>query len=63
MAAKRLVKTTLCLVVVLFSQRMDSSARADVITFVDSNYRTDSNGRTYFGYSLGGEFGAFILDN
>jgi len=35
--------------------------RNDVITYVDNTYRTDSNSRTYFGYSLSGEFGAYIL--
>ncbi|NAS13695.1 serine hydrolase [Poritiphilus flavus] len=33
----------------------------DVIKYVDNNYRTDPDSRTYFGYSLGGEFGAYIL--
>ena len=35
--------------------------RNDVITYVDSTFRTDPNSRTYFGYSLSGEFGAYIL--
>ncbi|WP_082433316.1 alpha/beta hydrolase-fold protein [Flagellimonas eckloniae] len=35
--------------------------RNDVITYVDNTYRTDPNSRTYFGYSMGGEFGAYIL--
>ena len=35
--------------------------RNDIITYVESTYRTDSNSRTYFGYSLGGEFGTYIL--
>ncbi len=35
--------------------------RNDVIKYVDSSYRTDPNSRTYFGYSLSGEFGAYIL--
>lgn len=35
--------------------------RNDVIKYVDNMYRTDPNSRTYFGYSLGGEFGAYIL--
>jgi len=35
--------------------------RNDVITYVDTTYRTDVNSRTYFGYSLSGEFGAYIL--
>ena len=35
--------------------------RNDVISYVDNTYRTDPNSRTYFGYSLSGEFGAYIL--
>mgnify|MGYP003115277796 CR=1 FL=1 len=35
--------------------------RSDVIKYIDNTYRTDPNSRTYFGYSLGGEFGAYIL--
>ncbi len=35
--------------------------RNDVIQYVDSNYRTDPDSRTYFGYSLSGAFGAYIL--
>ncbi len=35
--------------------------RNDVINYIDNNYRTDPNSRTYFGYSMGGEFGAYIL--
>ncbi len=35
--------------------------RNDVIKYIDTNYRTDTDSRTYFGYSLGGEFGAYIL--
>ena len=35
--------------------------RNNVIPYVDRNYRTDTNSRTYFGYSLSGEFGAYIL--
>lgn len=35
--------------------------RQDVLTYVDATYRTDPNSRTYFGYSLSGEFGAYIL--
>lgn len=38
-----------------------SFIRNDVITYVDKTYRTDPNSLTYFGYSLGGEFGAYIL--
>ncbi|MEL7006560.1 MAG: alpha/beta hydrolase-fold protein, partial [Bacteroidota bacterium] len=35
--------------------------RKDVIPYVENNYRTDPNKRTYFGYSLGGVFGAYTL--
>jgi len=35
--------------------------RNDVINFVENTYQVDSNRRTYFGYSLGGAFGAYIL--
>lgn len=35
--------------------------RNDVIKYVESNYQTDPDNRTYFGYSLSGEFGAYIL--
>lgn len=35
--------------------------RNDVIKYLENNYRADPNARTYFGYSLGGEFGAYIL--
>ncbi|WP_109437301.1 serine hydrolase [Aquimarina sp. AU119] len=35
--------------------------RNDVIQYVDDNYRTDPDSRTYFGYSLSGAFGAYIL--
>lgn len=35
--------------------------RNDVIKYVDNSYRTDPDSRTYFGYSLSGEFGAYIL--
>ena len=35
--------------------------RNDVIPYVEGNYRTDSAQRTYFGYSLGGGFGGYIL--
>ncbi|MFP2994792.1 alpha/beta hydrolase-fold protein [Spongiivirga sp. MCCC 1A20706] len=38
-----------------------SFIRNDVIKYVESNYHVASNNRTYFGYSLGGEFGAYIL--
>lgn len=35
--------------------------RNNVIPYVDNNYRTDPNSRSYFGYSLSGAFGAYIL--
>ncbi|MCJ8293584.1 MAG: alpha/beta hydrolase-fold protein [Colwellia sp.] len=35
--------------------------RNDVFKFIESNYRTDPKNRTYFGFSLGGLFGAYIL--
>jgi len=35
--------------------------RNTVIKYVEGNYRTDPTNRTYFGYSLGGEFGTYIL--
>ena len=35
--------------------------RNDVIKYVEKNYRADPGKRTYFGYSLGGLFGAYIL--
>jgi len=35
--------------------------RNDVIKYIDNTYRTDPNSRTYFGYSLSGEFGIYIL--
>lgn len=35
--------------------------RNDVIRYVDHTYRTNPNSRTYFGYSMSGEFGAYIL--
>lgn len=35
--------------------------RNEVISYVESTYRTDPNSRTYFGYSMSGEFGAYIL--
>ena len=35
--------------------------RNDVFTFVEKNYQADPNNRTYFGYSLGGAFGTYIL--
>ena len=38
-----------------------SFIRNDVIRYVERNYRTDPANRTYFGYSLGGGFGAYIL--
>ncbi|WP_197061224.1 alpha/beta hydrolase [Colwellia psychrerythraea] len=35
--------------------------RNDVIKTIENNYRADPNKRTYFGYSMGGKFGAYIL--
>lgn len=35
--------------------------RNDVIKYVETHYRADPDNRTYFGYSLSGEFGAYIL--
>ncbi|WP_299764491.1 alpha/beta hydrolase-fold protein [uncultured Dokdonia sp.] len=35
--------------------------RNDVMKYVEANYRTDPSNRTYFGYSLGGVFGAYTL--
>ena len=35
--------------------------RNNVIKFIESNYRTDPDNRTYFGFSLGGLFGTYIL--
>ncbi len=35
--------------------------RNHVFSYVESHYRTDPNNRTYFGYSLGGSFGAWVL--
>ena len=35
--------------------------RNDVFKFVENHYRTAPNQRTYFGYSLGGAFGSYIL--
>lgn len=35
--------------------------RNDVFNYVEQNYRTNPNDRSYFGYSLGGVFGAYIL--
>lgn len=35
--------------------------RNNVIAYIEKNYRTDPGERTYFGYSLGGAFGAYIL--
>ncbi|MFT4567028.1 MAG: putative alpha/beta superfamily hydrolase [Saprospiraceae bacterium] len=35
--------------------------RNDVIKYMENKYRTDPNNRTYFGYSMGGKFGAYIL--
>lgn len=35
--------------------------RDDVIKYVETNYQTDPNERIYFGFSLGGAFGSYIL--
>ncbi|MCH9661679.1 MAG: serine hydrolase [Bacteroidetes bacterium] len=35
--------------------------RNEVIQYVDNNYRTNPDSRSYFGYSLSGAFGAYIL--
>jgi predicted alpha/beta superfamily hydrolase len=35
--------------------------RNEVITYVEQTYRTKPNNRSYFGYSLSGLFGAYIL--
>lgn len=35
--------------------------RNDVIKTIEKKYRTDPNNRTYFGFSSGGRFGAYIL--
>ncbi|MEP1032503.1 alpha/beta hydrolase-fold protein [Ekhidna sp.] len=35
--------------------------RNDVIPYMENNYRTNPENRTYFGYSMGGEFGIYIL--
>lgn len=35
--------------------------RDDVINYVENNYRADPAERTYFGYSAGGSFGAYML--
>jgi len=35
--------------------------RKDVFNFVESNYRTEPNNRTYFGFSAGGVFGVYAL--
>lgn len=35
--------------------------RNDVIKHIESHYRTDPSNRTYFGFSLGGLFGAYAL--
>lgn len=35
--------------------------RNNVIKTIEKNYRTDPNNRTYFGFSSGGRFGAYIL--
>ena len=35
--------------------------RNNVIKYVEKNYRTDPDNRTYFGYSLSGAFGVYVL--
>ena len=35
--------------------------RKDVIPYIEDNYRADSTNRSYFGYSMGGEFGTYVL--
>ncbi|WP_323847164.1 alpha/beta hydrolase [Microbulbifer magnicolonia] len=35
--------------------------RNDIIKYIESSYRADPNNRTFFGYSLGSELGAYIL--
>ncbi|MBB6523797.1 alpha/beta hydrolase [Pseudoteredinibacter isoporae] len=35
--------------------------RKDVIPYVERNYRTQTDNRSYFGYSMGGVFGAYVL--
>ena len=32
-----------------------------MIKYVENNYQTDPDNRSYFGYSMGGKFGAYIL--
>lgn len=38
-----------------------SFIRDDVIKYVENNYRADPAERIYFGYSMGGKFGAYVL--
>ena len=35
--------------------------RDDVIAYIETNYRTQPNNRTYFGFSAGGLFGTYVL--
>jgi hypothetical protein len=35
--------------------------RNDIFKYVEKNYRTEPDNRSYFGFSAGGNFGAFIL--
>ncbi|WP_422083134.1 alpha/beta hydrolase [Ulvibacterium sp.] len=35
--------------------------RNDVFNYIEKNYRTNPNNRSYFGYSLSGLFGAYII--
>ena len=38
-----------------------SFIRKDVFKYVEENYRTEPNNRSYFGFSAGGNFGAYAL--
>lgn len=38
-----------------------SFIRDEIFPYIEENYRADPSQRTYFGYSLGGAFGAYIL--
>lgn len=38
-----------------------SFIRDEIIPYIEENYRANPSERTYFGYSLGGAFGAYIL--
>ena len=56
-------KPTLIIPKLIFGQAKDHLAfiRDEVIPYVENNYRTDPDSRTYFGYSLSGAFGAYIV--